>query len=194
MVEQQRDEDDDFLEEQTADVPRRRRASKELDKPPTFSTVMAIIDLIFSVIRIPLLFVSLLGVVAIFRDPNLRHLAIPTSAAMVAEAVMAICGLAAGIGILMKKPWAVLVGWIAVGMAVVSIGLNVVNTLQSLEQNLAAFQGPSAEAARVGAFVGLVATVLFRLVLLGCYALALSMYSKWIIDRQKRVAADDLTV
>ncbi len=194
MVEQQRDEDDDFLEEQTADVPRRRRARKQLESPPTFSTVMAIIDLIFSVIRIPLLFVSLLGLVAIFQDPNLRHLAIPSSAAAVAELVMAICGLAAGIGILMKKPWAVLPGWIAVGMAVLSIGLNVLTTLQNLERALAAFQGPQAEAARVGAFVGLAGTVLIRLVLLGCYALALSMYSKWITDRQNLFATDEMTV
>jgi hypothetical protein len=45
---------------------------------------------------------------------------------------------------------------------------------------LAQFQGPQGEAARVGAYVGLAGTILFRLVLLGCYIVALRMFTNWI--------------
>jgi hypothetical protein len=185
MVENERDEIDDFLEEDTGSVPQRRRPPRtESASPPTFSTVMAIIDLIFATLRLPVLLFSLLAVVALFQNPNLQHLAIPSAVSVLAEGLMAVCGLAAGIGILMKKPWAVLPGWIAAGGALVSIGLNVYTTLQTLDQNLAMFQGQQAEAARIGAYGGLVGTIVFRVGLLIAYIVALSMYSKWIAARK----------
>ena len=77
MVENEREEIDDFLEEETASVSKRRRPPRtEAAKPPTFSTVMAIIDLIFSTLRLPLLLFSMIGVAALFQNPNLRHLEI----------------------------------------------------------------------------------------------------------------------
>ena len=116
-------------------------------------------------------------------DPNLQKIALPSVVGIVAEGVMAVCGLAAGIGILMKKPWAMLPGWIAAGMDVLSIGINLLTTWQSLIQGGALFQGPQGDAARVGAYVGLVGVVVFRLVILGCYTSALLMYSKWVAAR-----------
>ena len=184
MVENEREEIDDFLEEETASVSKRRRPPRtEAAKPPTFSTVMAIIDLIFSTLRLPLLLFSMIGVAALFQNPNLRHLAIPSAISMVAEGLMVACGLAAGIGILAKKPWAALPGWIAAGCAMVSIGLNVYTTLQSLEQNLGMFQGQQTESVRIGAYGGLAGTILFRVGLLVAYIVALSLYSKWVAAR-----------
>jgi hypothetical protein len=81
---------------------------------------------------------------------------------------------------LMKKPWATIPGWIAAVCCLISLGSNIYTTLNTLDTTLAQFQGPQGEAARVGAYVGLAGTILFRLVLLGCYIVALRMFTNWI--------------
>lgn len=182
MVDENREDVDEFLEEDTAAPVRRpRRANSDTTgNLPTFVTVMAIIDLIFCGLRVPLLIFSVIGVMTMLSNPQMQSLLGLTFLSLGAEALTAVCGLAAGIGMLMKKPWATIPGWVAAVCCVISLGCNIFTTLGTLDLQLSQIGGPSRDAARVGAFVGLAATVLFRLVLLGCYVAALLMFTKWI--------------
>ncbi|MFN8858507.1 MAG: hypothetical protein ACK50P_23260 [Planctomycetaceae bacterium] len=182
MVEQQREHLDDFLDDDSEEPvlrPRRPR-DRSTGTPPTFVTVMAIIDLIFCTLRIPFLILSAIGIVGILSNPQLATALVPSLISVVAEALIAACGIVAGIGMLMKKPWASIPGWVAVVSCVISIGSNIFSTLITMDVNLSQFQVQQSEAARIGAYVGLVGTVLFRLVLLGCYIVALQMFTGWI--------------
>lgn len=182
MVNENREELDDFLEAETADPVRgsRRGKTDSGGDLPTFVTVMSIIDLIFCGLRLPLLIVSVLGILAMVANPQMQSLVGVSVLSFVAEALTAGCGLAAGIGMLTKKPWATNVGWVAVICCLISLGANIYTTMNTFDLQLAQIQGPGADAARVGAYVGLAGTVLFRLALLGCYIAALKMFTNWI--------------
>lgn len=187
MVNENREELDDFLEAETADPVRgSRRGKTDSDgNLPTFVTVMSIIDLIFCGLRLPLLIVSVLGILAMLSDPQMQSPQMQsmvglTVLSFVAESLIAVCGLAAGIGMLTKKPWATIPGWVAVICCVISIGSNIYTTQRTIDLRFAQIQGPGADAARMGATVGLAGTVLFRLALLGCYIAALKVFTNWI--------------
>jgi len=182
MVNENREELDDFLEAETADPVRgsRRGKTDSGGDLPTFVTVMSIIDLIFCGLRLPLLIVSVLGILAMLSDPQMQSMLGLTVLSFVAEALIAVCGLAAGIGMLTKKPWATIPGWVAVICCVISIGSNIYTTQRTIDLRFAQIQGPGADAARMGATAGLAGTVLFRLALLGCYVAALKVFTNWI--------------
>jgi hypothetical protein len=181
-VNENREDLDDFLAEDSAETARRPRRSRSASNGnlPTFVTVMAIIDLIVCGLRVPLLALSVIGIMAMLNNPQMGSVVGLTFLSLGAEALTAVCGLAAGIGMLMKKPWATIPGWIAAVCCLISLGSNIYTTLNTLDTTLAQFQGPQGEAARVGAYVGLAGTILFRLVLLGCYIVALRMFTNWI--------------
>jgi hypothetical protein len=106
------------------------------------------------------------------QNPNLQQSPIPTAVWLVATGLMVVCGLAAGVGILLKKPWAVLPGWIAVCLALVSMGANVVMLMGQL--------GTGGQTALLGELSG---PMLVRIGLLIAYIVALSKYSKWVAAR-----------
>jgi hypothetical protein len=186
------EEIDDFPQEETASLPRRRRpAGPQGVKPPRFATVMAIIDLLISLAQLTMLpFVVATGSEA-FGNSNPQSLVITSAIAVVAEGMMSVCGLATGIGIVMKRSWALVAGWMTVGMTSVCIGVGVVRTMQMIDRDAAIFQGRYGDAARLGAFGSLVGFVLFRLAWLGCYAFALSLYAKWLATRKNPPAAEE---
>jgi len=190
MVEQQPDNLDDFLEEETEEVERRPRRprGRSSDNIPTYVTVMAIIDLIFCALRVPALILSVVGILALMSNPQMGNVVKMSFVSLGAEALIAVCGLAAGIGMLMKKSWAIIPGWVAVICSVISIGTNVITTLGTLDLQMAQIQGQQGEGARVGAYVGLAVVALFRLVLLGSYIVALTMFTNWI---QKNRTAEE---
>lgn len=181
MVDENREDVDEFLEEDTpAPVRRPRRAESDTTgNLPTFVTVAAINLLIFCGER-----VHVSSVIQILSHPfnptqTLLGLTIDLLGvgAMVASTV---CPMAAGIGMLTKKPWATIPGWIAVVLYGISLALNIYDAPRRMDSTLGQVQGPSGDLLRVGAYADLAVESLFRLVLLGCYVAALLMFTKWI--------------
>lgn len=182
MVHENRDELTEFLEEEPKESERQPRRGMSVSSRglPTFVIVLAIIDLIACVFRFPRLVLSLIAVIVMLSGPQLEPGAWLIIAAAAAESLMTMCGLLADIGILMKKAWAIIPGWVAVVCSVSSVGLAIRTFVGVLQLQGEQVEEPQGTAENLAFYVVLIAPLLFRLVLLGCYIGALRMFTRWI--------------
>jgi hypothetical protein len=152
---------------------------------PTFSKVMLIIDLVLSLLRVPLV---VFGVVAI---DTLEQVDDPILATVVYEvatgAAMAFFGILADSAMLAKQRWGAMVGYLAVTATLANTAVGI----WQLTININHLADP---AVRIASVIGGGFTVLVRLGILALYTLAILKFTAWYDQYGPGADQRDLTV
>ena len=144
------------------------------DALPVFCIVMFIVDLVFSLIRVPLV---LLGIVAL-QAPRLDPVMAQTGLLEVATgAAMVMFGIPADIAMLLKQKWGLILAWVKVAALLGSVGVAFWQISFILDQF------PPGSPQRMGAFVGGGIAGVIRLSLIGLYVTAVVKFSAWSAQR-----------
>lgn len=139
---------------------------------PVFAKTMFIIDLVLCVLRVPMLLLSFIGYAALQRENN--PLLITVAVEVLTALGMVVFGVPASIAALLRKPWAVWLGWLAVAATLGSLGVGVwQGTIKMAE-----FAPGTPQ--RIGGYVGLGIALVFRFGLVCLYAGALVQFSRWV--------------
>ncbi len=151
---------------------------------PGYCLVMFIIDLFFSLVRAPLVAMSIAGLYLAgqgFADDTMGRMVAQTGLAEVLTgAAIVLFGVPGAIGLLCKQRWGLALGWAAVAATLGSIGVGFWQLSFMIEQF------PDGSPERVGAIIGGVFTGVFRVALLGAYAAALVVFANWSAKRGER--------
>ncbi len=149
---------------------------------PVFCLVMFIIDLAFSIIRAPMVAMSIAGLYmaaeGLVDDAMTRMVTQTGLGEVLTGAAIVLFGVPANIGLLCKQRWAMILAWAAVAATVGSIAVGFWQLTFMVEQF------PAGSPERVGATIGGAFTGLFRVALLGLYAAALVVFARWLVSRE----------
>lgn len=138
---------------------------------PGFAMAMFIIDLVFCVLRLPMVMFGFVGYAALKQG---NHPLFPTVAGEIASGMcMVLFGLPANILGLLGKRWAV---WFGVLSLIATAGSIAVGIWQATIK-LGEFAAGSPE--QMGGYVGMAIMVMIRLALAGAYIGALVQFAKW---------------
>ena len=139
---------------------------------PTFAMVMFIVSLIFSVLRAPMV---LLSIVALMTPRNVPQQLAHTVPMEVATGVAVVLfGIVANTLLLLRKPIGIPFAWCLVAAVLASMGLGI----WQISLNMEVF--PEGSPQRVGMVVGAGFVMLLRLAIVGLYVAAVMMFSKWL--------------
>lgn len=141
---------------------------------PVFCLVMFILDLAFSLLRVPIVALTLIALTAGDTTPLVVQTGLfeaITGIAMVAF------GLTANVALLFKQRWGLMLGWAKVAAALSSVAVG--------WWQMAIVMGEFAEGSpeRIGGFIGGGIAAVFRLGLLALYGGALVTFAKWSARR-----------
>lgn len=139
--------------------------------PPTFAKVMFIIDLVLCSIRLLLVLIGIVGAVGLIEQND--PLAPTVLFELATGAGIVLFGIPGNILLLLRKPWAVALGWLALVSTVASLGVGVWQLEIILDRV------PPGGPERAVAAVAAVVTVLARLFLIALYGAALWLFSSW---------------
>jgi hypothetical protein len=141
---------------------------------------MCIVDLVFSVLRMPLVGMGILGLMAAGSVPLIAQ----TGAFEVGTGVVIVLfGILANIALLYKQRWGLMLAWVKVvaGLGSVAVGW--------WQLSLMLGQFPEGSPQRVGAIIGGGFVGVLRIGLLGLYAAALVAFAKWSAQRSTETMA-----
>lgn len=141
---------------------------------PIYTLVVAIIDMVFCVLRLALVGMGIYGLTLIMRRPDAGSTVAMGIAEVVSGAAMVVLGIAANGMILAKKRPGVIIGWMLVAATGVSLGLGLFQGFMQMSR----FQPGSPQF--VGAIIGIVLVVGLRIGIIVAYAFALLMFQKWL--------------
>ncbi len=154
-----------------------RMAADEADHPAdrhgdlgAFVKTFVIMDLVFACLRAPFLVLAVIGMMGGMVDDALAA-TVPFEIA--GHAGLFVFGVSANVLILLKKAAGLVLGWILVGVTVLSY-------LVGLAQIAAQTVGADSQAELIGMWVGGIITILIRVALLVCYCVALLMAARVI--------------
>lgn len=137
---------------------------------PGYCKTMFIIDLVLCCLRVPMVILGFVGASMITPDDPLAQTVkfeLATGIAIVGF------GILANIGLLLKKSWGALLGYLALVASTASIGTAVMQIGAQMDQ----YAEGSPE--RIGAVIGGGFVFMIRLALMGLYLAALLKFSAW---------------
>lgn len=138
---------------------------------PVFAKVMFIFDLVVSGLRAPLVMLSVIGY------QQLAQAQSPLVAAVAAEIVtgasLVLLGLAANVFLLLRKPWAVVLGYLLLLSACGSLAVGIWESILAWEDF------PPSSPERIGGLIGGGFTICFRLGMMAVYFAALRQFATW---------------
>ena len=152
-------------------------AARDPNRLPVYCLVLFIMDLAFSLLRAPLVVMSVVGLYMMARGPadhDMSRMVAQTGLGEVLTgAAIVLCGVPANIALLCKQGWAVVLAWVAVVATLGSIAVGM------WQLSFMVQQFPEGSAERIGAIMGGIFTGGFRVALLGLYAAALVVFTMW---------------
>lgn len=139
---------------------------------PTIVTVMAILSLIFCLIRIPLVAMGIMGYSELAALGHPMAMAAPWE--ILTGIGMVICGILGNILLLAKKRAGVAIGWGLMGCTIGSIAVGL------WEASIMLGQFPDGSPQKVGGYIGAAITLVIRLALVVLYIIALNKASAFL--------------
>lgn len=148
-------------------------------EPPSFAKGMVITDLILCVLRGGIGMFSLLVLAMSKNDPELAQEMGKLGATATFEVLtafgIAIVGVSAGVGLLLKQKWGLILGYLTVAFTLGSVAVSISQAM--IQIGAPGQQHPPGYQA--GMVVGIAFGVCVRLALLGMYVAALVQYAKF---------------
>jgi hypothetical protein len=138
---------------------------------PVFAKVMFIFDLVVSGLRAPVVLFSVIGYQQLV---NAQSPLVPAAVAEIASgAILVLLGVAANVLLLLRKPWAVLLGYLLLLAALGSLAIGFWQLFYRWDEL------PPGSPERIGFVIGAGFTVCLRLGVMGVYFAALWQFAAW---------------
>lgn len=137
---------------------------------PVLCLAVFIMDLVFCVIRVPLVGFGIVGLQMAPNDPMVVQTGIFE---VLAGVGIVVCGIPGNIAMLAKQKWGVVLGWATVAATIASVCVGLWQMTFFLEQHA------PGTLEYVGAIMGGVIVLGLRLSLLGLYVAALLWFARW---------------
>lgn len=163
-------DDDSRNDDYSEDYPIARRRSAKL---PTFCLVMFIIDLIFCCLRVLFVILGVVGYQMLKQQGD--PMADTALYEIVTGGLIVLFGIPANGLMLAKQKWAVFLGWLTLVVTFASIAVGIWQA--SVMMDGIAANGNEAE--QVGGYIGAGFSIIVRLGIVICYAIALLKFSSW---------------
>ncbi len=142
-------------------------------KLPPYCTTMFIVSLVFSVIRVPLVFLSAVGIAGLVAGEASTGIIVAGFLELFSGMGMAVFGIAGNIALLLRKTWGLTLAYCLVA----SVLLSYLGAFLSVMRMAETAEDP---AMRIGMFVGALGMLTIRAAILVAYVVAILKFSEWI--------------